>query len=608
MYLPALHNTTALPTNVNQEKEQALQALSDSQSRLIAFKIISHDTSENHTAHSCLFDCKAWENLELYNGANLLNLINRSQLKLGEAALATLLCQPITDTDELERRKHILQTFISDEGLFSSLQAHFKKLGHLEHHFLGLWQEDNKFFKENFDRLYLSPSLYGSSVANKSTMLLELVRRGEDLATFLLLPFSLLYIRHLFKNGTYNQFSDHISNLKDVPSTNTLSETWLSLFFSGSELFFSLLNVPISLYQIMQYHHATWRALESIHTRLSHLAQTIQTARKIHKELLRHRSALFLYENQALYELFESKKQGTKNLKKLLALLEGGAFTKPFSYTSQYGKILVAYKLLEEVKDDLTPLLISLGRIDAYLSCTQLFKEFQTTNKPFCFAQYLDKKLPSISLTNFWNPLINEKSVVPNSLQLGYPLAQSIVLTGQNTGGKSTVLKGAALSILLAQTIGIVPAQHATLTPFDCLGTYMNITDNAKEGLSLFAAEVSHAKLILNTVSSLPPDKKAFVIIDEAFKGTGSEAEELSYWYAKQLSHHAHCMCINATHYTKLTSLEKETKGVCKNYKVEVTIDSAGNLIRPYKLEPGYTLHNIAEHILIEQGLKSPKN
>ena len=63
-------------------------------------------------------------------------------------------------------------------------------------------------------------------------------------------------------------------------------------------------------------------------------------------------------------------------------------------------------------------------------------------------------------------------------------------------------------------------------------------------------------------------------------------------------------MCINATHYPKLTRLERETKGFYQNYKVEVTVEAHGKLNRRFKLEKGYTLHNIAEHILVEQGLK----
>lgn len=105
-------------------------------------------------------------------------------------------------------------------------------------------------------------------------------------------------------------------------------------------------------------------------------------------------------------------------------------------------------------------------------------------------------------------------------------------------------------------------------------------------------------------IASLKPHEKSFSIIDESFKGTGSEAENLSHWYARTLAEYPNSMCINATHYSKLTHLEQETNGLYHNYKVEVTVNPNGTLNRPYKLERGYTLHNIAEYILAEQGLR----
>jgi DNA mismatch repair ATPase MutS len=139
-------------------------------------------------------------------------------------------------------------------------------------------------------------------------------------------------------------------------------------------------------------------------------------------------------------------------------------------------------------------------------------------------------------------------------------------------------------------------------TPFHHISTYLNITDNIKNQQSLFAAEVARAKKLLDELSALSTDQKSFTIIDEAFKGTGGEAQDLSYWYAQQLVKYPNSICINATHYPKLVHLEKET-GCYRNYKVEVIRQGPGKLIRRYKLERGYTLYNIAQDILIEQHL-----
>ncbi len=601
VYLPSMQDSseTSQPTHANSH-DFLVEALTESQSRLMAFKILSQEN--NHSPYNpCNLDNNAWENLELYSGANLVRLIKRTSLKLGEASLSTMLGQPITVIPELERRKQIIKTLIVNKELFITLKYLLRKIEAIEPWLLALWKEENPFFKENFDRLYLASFIYGSSSINQSPTMLEILRRSEDLGTFLLVPFSLLYIRHLFKNGTPKQFAHDVSDIQstNIPTTS-LGDLWLSLFFSGSELLFSFLNVPMAAYQVTQYHQTTHKSLHYLHNRLCYLAKTIAHVKDIYVVLSYHRKSLAnFHECEALFDLFEKTKNNNPSLQKLLELLSTRTFSEEFSYFNHFGRILTAHQLLEKVKGDLIPLLAALGKIDTYVSCASLLKESNNQGTRFCFAQYKIQEQPSISLTNFWNPLVNSKNVITNNLELN----NNVIITGQNTGGKSTILKGIALNILLAQTFGIAAAEKAIITPFDCLNTYMNIKDNVKENQSLFAAEVARAKTLMDNIASLPPQKKGFVIIDEAFKGTGGEAEGLSYWYAQKLGNFPNSMCINATHYPKLTTLEQDTNGLYHNYKVEVTIDQNGKLMRRYKLERGFTLHNIAEYILKEQGL-----
>ncbi len=599
VYLPAMQDAQpTAPHSAPHPQAFLAEALTESQTRLMAFKVLSqHRHCLTHP--TCNLDSQAWENLELYNGANLVRILKRTNLKLGEASLSYVLGQPTTSIPELERRKHIIKTLVENKELFMSLRHLLKNVGANERWLLAIWKEESQFFKDNFDRLYLANFMYGSSSINQSATMLEILRRGEDVGTFLLMPFSLLYIRHLYKTGAHTQFLKDVSALRSSSMRlSSLSDVRLSLFFSGSELLFSLLNVPMATYQFTQYYQTTCKSLRYLHNRLSYLAKMITQIKDVYVVLSHHRKALGDFpEGQALFDLF-GKTEKNPQLAKLINLLDSPTFSEQFSYFRQVGPILVAHKLLEEVKDDLVPLLASLGSIDMYVSCATLFKE-SSHRTPFCFAQYASKERPYISLAQFWNPLVNARTIVTNTIELN----NNVILTGQNTGGKSTILKGIALNILLAQTLGIAAAQKATITPFDCLSTYMNIKDNVKDNQSLFAAEVARAKTLMDAVASLPPHKKSFIVIDEAFKGTGSEAEGLSYWYAQKFGNFPNSMCINATHYPKLTALERDTNGFYHNYKVEVTVDQNRKLIRRYKLERGYTLHNIAEYILVEQGL-----
>ena len=132
----------------------------------------------------------------------------------------------------------------------------------------------------------------------------------------------------------------------------------------------------------------------------------------------------------------------------------------------------------------------------------------------------------------------------------------------------------------------------------------MNVTDDIANNRSLFANEAFRAKELLERVQSLGAKKFSFTIIDEMFRGTGPEhAEVLSYSYAKKLAEQKNAIVIESTHYPKLVQLEQETNGIYTNYKIDILKAEDGSLIRPYKVEKGFTLVNIAHDILKESGL-----
>ena len=55
---------------------------------------------------------------------------------------------------------------------------------------------------------------------------------------------------------------------------------------------------------------------------------------------------------------------------------------------------------------------------------------------------------------------------------------------------------------------------------------------------------------------------------------------------------------IVTTHYTKLSNLEKESKGRIKNYKFEVDRDISNNILFNYKLKRGFSEQFIALELL----------
>jgi DNA mismatch repair protein MutS len=239
-----------------------------------------------------------------------------------------------------------------------------------------------------------------------------------------------------------------------------------------------------------------------------------------------------------------------------------------------------------------------------YVALAKLYNEREDKTARYCMVNFVENSTtPIIDAKNFWNPFINPDTVVVNNAQFDATQPNSI-LTGPNTGGKSTVIKGIMINVLMAQTFGIAPSENLTITPFAQLNCFMNISDDISIGASLFKAEVKRAKKLLHMVQALQPHEFSFVIIDEVFTGTSpAEGEAAALRFAKRLGLYTNNTSIIATHYPKMVDLEIETNGTYRNNHVEILRNEDESLNRTFKLKSGPSFFNVAFDILEEEGL-----
>ena len=73
----------------------------------------------------------------------------------------------------------------------------------------------------------------------------------------------------------------------------------------------------------------------------------------------------------------------------------------------------------------------------------------------------------------------------------------TLLLTGPNMGGKSTLLRAACLAVVLAQCGCHVPAKQCTLTPADRIFTRLGAQDRIMSGESTFIVECAETSSIL---------------------------------------------------------------------------------------------------------------
>ncbi len=253
---------------------------------------------------------------------------------------------------------------------------------------------------------------------------------------------------------------------------------------------------------------------------------------------------------------------------------------------------------LYENEHQLAPLFASIAEIDAYNAIANKILESRAHTNKFCFASFLTDAKPAVKTTGFWNVLV--KNPVVNDISE----TQNIILTGPNAGGKTTSIRALLQNIILAQTYGVAAAEQFSITPFEVIHSYLNVSDDLINGLSLFASEVKRAQGILEAIKALQPNEKYFCALDELFTGTVAEdGEKCAYQFIQRVTQCDKALFIYATHFGKLTELE-EMQLSCVNYKVNAPVKGTdGRLVYPYTLNRGINTSHVGLDLAGEANL-----
>ncbi len=156
---------------------------------------------------------------------------------------------------------------------------------------------------------------------------------------------------------------------------------------------------------------------------------------------------------------------------------------------------------------------------------------------------------------------------VPNTLHLDMADQQVLVITGPNMAGKSTVLRQAALTVVMAQMGSFVAAEKASVPIVDKIFTRVGALDNLSQGQSTFMVEMQETANILHNAT-----EHSLVILDEIGRGTSTYDGMSIAWAVAEFLHDLAGRGVKtlfATHYHELTDLAGRRPRV-KNYNIAV--------------------------------------
>ncbi len=180
---------------------------------------------------------------------------------------------------------------------------------------------------------------------------------------------------------------------------------------------------------------------------------------------------------------------------------------------------------------------------------------------------------------------VKEEDFVPNDIRLDDREQQLLIITGPNMAGKSTILRQAALTVLMAQMGGFVPASKALIGLVDRIFTRIGASDDLARGQSTFMVEMNETANILRHATP-----RSLVVLDEIGRGTSTYDGLSIAWAVAEALHDRGGRGVRtlfATHYHELTELVT-TRTRVKNFNIAVK-EWNDRIIFLRKLVPGGT-------------------
>ncbi len=226
--------------------------------------------------------------------------------------------------------------------------------------------------------------------------------------------------------------------------------------------------------------------------------------------------------------------------------------------------------------------------LDFIIACGRLSLEYGGSE-----PRLLEREKPVFNLHNAVHPLLSGKKV-PLEVELGEP-AQTLVVTGPNTGGKTVSLKTIGLLAIMAQSGLHLPAGKETkLTVFKQIRADIGDEQSIIQSLSTFSG---HMKNIIAIVEEAGPG--SLVLFDELGAGTDpSEGSALAMAILEELTQNG-ALTVATTHINELKLFAQAQENM-QNAAMEFDLET---LAPTYRLLQGVPGQSNAFHIAGQLGL-----
>ena len=263
----------------------------------------------------------------------------------------------------------------------------------------------------------------------------------------------------------------------------------------------------------------------------------------------------------------------------------------PLFWTSQFAFAVEAWRVRSGGKVE--QWIAAVGEIEALLALANY--SFEHPADPFA---EIVAGTPVYEGEGLGHPLLPEDKVVRTDLHL-HNETRLLVVSGSNMSGKSTLLRTVGANAVLALAGAPVRAKRLRLAPLQ-LGASIRIQDNLRAGASLFYAEITRLRQLMELTGAALP---LLFIIDEILHGTNSHDRRIGAEAVLRGLVERGAMGLVTTHDLALTNIVTEANSHARNVHFEDHLEN-GQMTFDYILRDGVVKKSNAIELMRSVGLE----
>ncbi|TGB00358.1 DNA mismatch repair protein MutS [Sporolactobacillus shoreae] len=263
-------------------------------------------------------------------------------------------------------------------------------------------------------------------------------------------------------------------------------------------------------------------------------------------------------------------------------------------------RVGLEYQLFSDVRMKIKEFAARLQKLARLVSGLDVLQSFASVSDKNGYVRPTFSEDRTLAIENSRHPVIEkvmkDGAFVSNNVHMD-KTCDMLLITGPNMGGKSTYMRQAALTAIMAQIGCFVSADQAVLPIFDQIFTRIGAADDLVSGQSTFMVEMDEARYALTHAT-----QNSLILLDEIGRGTSTyDGIAIAQAIVEYIHQHISAKTFFSTHYHELTFLEDKLPRL-KNVHVGA-MEEKGNVVFLHKVLSGQADKSYGIHVAKLAGL-----